>query len=229
MNWSDLTPAQLISAVVAKCEITATGCWEWQGARNTLDYGQVVINDKRIMVHRLMYWTGVKDFDKSLDVCHTCDNPPCCNPAHLWIGDPKTNSRDCVQKGRHYKASNTHCPRGHSYAEHGVRHGKQKWRHCRVCILGRSRVAQGWPEDLAYSLPKVPHGMSVFRGLKKPTLKGTKGKGTHCRRGHALEGDNIYKKPGGGRQCKICHHAAVAAWLKRGKVAIMNKATHSNG
>lgn len=163
-------------------------------------------------------------------ICAGCEKPttwhkPICDDCLIAAGEtPRPYCALCDAVGL-----KVDCPRGHSYAEHGVRHGKDKWRRCRICILGRGRVANGWPEDLAYSLPKVSHGTAIFRGLEKLPLKGTKGKRTHCRRGHALEGDNIYKKPGGGRQCKMCHHAAVAAWLKRGKVAIMNKATPHNG
>src|SRR3990170_888468 len=54
-----------------------------------------------IPAHRVAYFIhyGVDPNDQL--VCHSCDNPPCCNPAHLFLGDYKVNKLDCRSKGRH--------------------------------------------------------------------------------------------------------------------------------
>lgn len=194
------------------------GCWEWQRNVNSFGYAQVVFRRKNWTVTRLMMCITHGAFDEQLDVCHTCDNTRCVNPLHLWLGTRKQNSQDCIEKGRHYKAVRTHCPRGHAYAEHGVRYTAGKpWRTCIVCDRAKQRIALGWPEDLAYSAP--PQKRRRRPDAPTPTRRsfGKHPKRTHCRRGHPLEGENLYKKPNGGRQCKICRQAAVEAWLARGK------------
>ena len=224
-----LTVQEALAVLRSRCIETPSGCWEYQGNRNRLGYGQFTFHGKRWMVHRFMRWHMKGPFDLTLDLCHECDNPPCANPEHTWPGNPKANAADCVQKGRHYKAVRTHCPKGHPYVVHGRPHSRNpNWRVCNACERARQRIAAGWPEDLAYSLDVVPAeergrlrygsriGRMTYRSKAGPANK----KKTHCRRGHPLEGENIYPKPGGGRQCKICHDAAVEAWIARGKVPL---------
>lgn len=212
---------EAISAyVLPRIKEMPNGCWEWQKWRNALGYGMGTFKGRIWTVTRLMYCATVGAFDPQMDVCHTCDNPSCVNPTHLWIGTRQQNSRDCIEKKRHYKQANTHCPRGHSFAEHGYYpKTRPNWRVCRICELARHRIRLGWPEDLAYSVPKQRLCRKVGIGHAAPKVGGSRKK-THCKRGHPLEGENIYKKPGGGRQCKICHDAAAAAWIKRGKIPL---------
>ncbi len=79
-----------------------TGCWEWTGGKQGRKYGAIHYRGKMWRVHRLaaVLWLGFND-DPRIKVCHTCDNPPCFNPAHLFTGTSQDNSDDMVRKGRH--------------------------------------------------------------------------------------------------------------------------------
>lgn len=213
----------------SRCVVTEKGCWEYQGYCGWGDYGQMGYRGKTWPTHRLSFTLFKGPIPEGMDVCHSCDNPPCCNPDHLWPGDPKANSRDCVEKGRHHKAQNTHCPRGHAFAEHGRQYNTgQTWRACLACERGRQRMASGWPEDLAYSLPVIPHGQRPvnINQRRKPT--GVPIKRTHCKRGHEMTPENSYPKPGGKRQCRICHDVAERAGVERRRAA-RNKEHANNG
>jgi HNH endonuclease len=67
-----------------------------------------------------------------LQVCHACDNPRCCNPAHLFLGTQLDNLLDMISKGRNVNASKTDCPQGHPYDEANTYRDK-RGRHCRAC------------------------------------------------------------------------------------------------
>lgn len=77
-------------------------CWEWTGYRSNL-YGQFTISDKAHRAHRIAMQDFLKSpISKSLNVCHACDNPPCCNPAHLFVATWAENMRDMFTKGRNW-------------------------------------------------------------------------------------------------------------------------------
>jgi len=80
----------------------ATGCWEWRLARNKLGYGYYGDNTgpKHVTrkAHRLAFQLGHGHLPDN--VLHRCDNPPCCNPAHLRDGSLSDNVQDMLDKNR---------------------------------------------------------------------------------------------------------------------------------
>ena len=85
----------------------ASGCWEWTGTK-TKGYGRLCIGNRRknrhrfVYAHRLAYETWVGPIPDGYFVCHRCDNPPCINPQHLFIGTNRENVLDSMEKGRRY-------------------------------------------------------------------------------------------------------------------------------
>lgn len=75
-------------------------CWPWTGAIGTWGYGTFWLNGKNFNSSRAAYLLLVGPITDGSVVCHKCDNPPCCNPRHLWLGTQGDNVRDCSGKGR---------------------------------------------------------------------------------------------------------------------------------
>jgi hypothetical protein len=75
-------------------------CWPWTGSRRGGGYGRVTVNGRSTSASRVAYELTHGTIPDGKHVCHTCDNPPCCNPAHLWVGTPADNTRDMLSKGR---------------------------------------------------------------------------------------------------------------------------------
>jgi len=76
-------------------------CWEWQATRRRGGYGGFAVTSNEIeQAHRVAYSMSKGPIPDGLLVCHSCDNPPCCNPDHLWLGTNQDNTRDAIEKGR---------------------------------------------------------------------------------------------------------------------------------
>ena len=73
-------------------------CWEWQAYRDKNGYGWLGLNNGSYFAHRIAYFLAHQKLTHNL--CHTCDNPACCNPAHLFEGSHQDNAHDMVLKGR---------------------------------------------------------------------------------------------------------------------------------
>lgn len=122
---------------------TERGCWEWQGFRHPFKhYGQIGMKDsKNEHTHRVVYRGLRGPIPGGWDVCHTCDNPPCCNPLHLFAAPRVANLIDMRNKGRNRQTQKTHCPKGHAYAEHGRQHyTNPTWRVCLACARERGKA-----------------------------------------------------------------------------------------
>ncbi len=78
-----------------------TGCHEWQGAvGGKNDYPSMHYRQRTRRATRVMYALTYGEIPKGMFVCHSCDNPQCVNPDHLFLGNQKRNMRDAVIKGR---------------------------------------------------------------------------------------------------------------------------------
>lgn len=88
---------------------TLNECWEWKGHKGKKklhNYGQVCFDGAPRLTHRLAWIFTFGLIPKGKHVLHKCDNPPCCNPNHLFLGTHLDNMRDAQIKGR------SNCTRG---------------------------------------------------------------------------------------------------------------------
>jgi hypothetical protein len=82
---------------------TNTECLEWQGCRDDLGYGKCsrhVDGVRYVLAHRWAWAEANGPIPGDLLVCHTCDNPSCCNVAHMFLGTDADNTADRDRKGR---------------------------------------------------------------------------------------------------------------------------------
>lgn len=75
-------------------------CWVWTRGRHTFGHGHFYCAGKNLKAHRVAWQLTNGPIPDGLFVLHHCDNPPCCNPAHLFLGTQLDNMRDRNRKGR---------------------------------------------------------------------------------------------------------------------------------
>lgn len=126
-------------------KVIKTGeCWEWQGP-DQRGYG--IFGWKR--AHRVSWELHHGPIPPGQHVLHQCDNPPCVNPEHLWLGTPRDNASDRGAKGRTYiPPLASECSKGHAHTPENTafytrRDRKTKARRCIQCrteMLARKKI-----------------------------------------------------------------------------------------
>lgn len=115
-------------------------CWTWTGARHRGGYGVLHTGGKcgrTVYAHRVSWMLHTGTDPANMAVCHRCDNPPCCNPRHLFLGTIADNVRDMIDKGRARTAARPPHLRGEA-------HGSAKITEANVIEI-RQRSAMGEP------------------------------------------------------------------------------------
>jgi hypothetical protein len=124
-----LNRVPLLDRLMTKVEKTATGCWEFTGTKCKWGYGRIRVSKAEglITTHRAMYQEKIGPIPDNMCVCHSCDNPACVNPKHLWLGTNQDNRTDCVNKGRAKGAlNNTNAARYSNKQIHEIRQLRNK-------------------------------------------------------------------------------------------------------
>lgn len=126
-------------------------CWEWTACRTDKGYGQIGVSAQRTRLANRVSWVIAhgKEIPEGLQVLHSCDNPPCCNPNHLSVGTHAENMKQMNDRKR--------CPRPQREDHHKVTvndeaavAGLIRWLHGEINLfdlsveLGTSRTSVGY-------------------------------------------------------------------------------------
>lgn len=79
-----------------------SGCWSWTASRTRGGYGAFRENGRQVGAHRFSWKMANGPIPAGRWVLHKCDNPPCVNPEHLFLGDASVNAKDAFAKGRRH-------------------------------------------------------------------------------------------------------------------------------
>lgn len=97
---AEITDPRHRERILRSIVVTSDGCWEWNRRRDKDGYGQLTIKGRPYGAHVVSYVIHAGDVPPNMFVLHKCDNPPCCNPEHLFLGTHDDNVRDRDSKGR---------------------------------------------------------------------------------------------------------------------------------
>ena len=120
-------------------------CWNWIGTKRATPDGRgyfcFEVGERAMTAPRASALFAGMDLRNGLFVCHTCDNPSCCNPGHFFLGTTQENSRDAQRKGRFFNQKKTHCKNGHEFTPENTKifpaHPDGRYGEKRQCIACR--------------------------------------------------------------------------------------------
>ena len=139
-------------------------CWEWKGGLGKDGYGKTTIGCQTLRANRVAYFLATGDNPVELLVCHSCDNPPCCNPAHLSKETNAGNQADMKNKGRAASGLRQGRYTKPERTARGERHGART-RPEKFAILNEERVIQirALHATGNYSMPSLAVRFGVCR------------------------------------------------------------------
>jgi hypothetical protein len=135
--------------------LPASDCVVWLGRTNQGRYGLMTYQRRQYVAHRVAFELAYGPIPQTMYVCHSCDNPPCCNPEHLFLGTNQDNQIDSMRKGRYMTEKRvaglvvTHDKKkGQPFPESG----KEKQRRYVFTPEHRAKISAGvkrtrWPGD----------------------------------------------------------------------------------
>lgn len=158
-RWEPLSDIQYVKRFMSRCVVTALGCWEWQrfcqpfrnmkpGQRG---YAAACYRGKNRRLNRLMLEIKLgRALRPGMQACHSCDNPPCINPDHLYEATNQQNHIDGGKRKRMQGQLKTHCKYGHEFTSDNIYWSPRKTvngvigriRNCRECNRIRLRTPE---------------------------------------------------------------------------------------
>lgn len=141
------------------------GCWEWIGSATAPGmHGRIWVSElkRRVIASRVSWEMHFGPIPPGMEVCHSCDNPPCVRPDHLFLGTHRANMVDASRKGRTGPqiADWSLCRQGHTLTDDNVRRSKTGRRRCLTCARAgsRERYAALTPEERRAQRARWPRG-----------------------------------------------------------------------
>jgi len=120
-------------------------CWPWTGTTDKDGYGEIHFHGKHDKAHRVSWELLHGPIPENMKICHHCDNPPCCNDAHHFLGTTADNNKDRAQKGRNIDNRGIK----HSMAKFSLEEIKQ------IRKIGRAKTLRCWAKELGVSSSTV--------------------------------------------------------------------------
>lgn len=140
---SGLNAKRTVEEVFHSSYLKTSSCWEWKKKRFKNHYGCFYYKGKYLLAHRVSFLFHNPEAQlKNLYVCHTCDNPSCVNPEHLFLGTAKENAQDSINKHRALRA-------------YGEKAGNSKLKLAEVAQIISLRQQGSLCKDIQLQYPQV--------------------------------------------------------------------------